>query len=122
MLQHIKYLPTHVLGMHAVGHVTNDDYENALRPLLADKVKRIGKINFLLVLETNIKNFSAGAWCGNIRLGLKYFTRWNKVAVVTDQEGVREFSHLFKYILPGRFEGYKLEELDEAVKWVTGTK
>jgi len=119
MLEHITYLPLHVLGIHAIGDVTNKDYEDALLPLLDEHVKHNGRINFLLVLETDIQNFSAGAWCGNVNLGLKYLRKWGKVAVVTDQNGVREFSHLFKYILPGKFEGYPLDKLDEAVKWVT---
>lgn len=118
MLKHIDYLPVHVLGMHAVGDVNSTDYEQALQPLLNEQVKRNGQINFLLVLETNIKNFTAGAWCGHVGIGLKYFTKWRKLAIVTDQKGVREFSHLFKYILPGQYRGYRLEELDEAVKWI----
>jgi len=119
MLKHLNYLPTHVLGLHAVGEITKDDYEKALEPLLAELVKQNGKINFLLVLETDIKDFDAGAWCGNISIGLKYFTKWNKFAIVTDKEGVREFSHLFKYILPGKYKGYALDNLDEAIKWIT---
>jgi hypothetical protein len=119
MLKHLNYLPKHILGLHAVGEITNTDYEDALKPLIHDHIKENGKINFLLVLETHIKNFDAGAWCGNIGIGLKYFTKWNKLAIVTDQRGVREFSHLFKYILPGRYKGYPLEDLDEAIKWIT---
>lgn len=118
MLEHMNYLPSHVLGMHAVGHVTNNDYTKALVPLLDEQVKRNGKINFLLVLETDIQNFTAGAWCGNIEIGLKYLLRWKKLAVVTDRKNVREFSHLFKYILPGKYRGYSLDQLGEAVKWV----
>jgi hypothetical protein len=120
MLEHMNYLPSHVLGMHAVGDVTINDYQKALLPLLQEQVKKTGKINFLLVLETNIQNFTAGAWCGNVQMGLKFFMRWNRLAIVTDQKGVKEFSHLFKYIIPGQYKGYSLEQLDEAVKWVTG--
>jgi hypothetical protein len=119
MLEHMKYLPVHVLGIHAVGNVTNKDYEKALRPLLNEHVKQNRRINFLLVLETDIQNFTAGAWCGNVEIGLKYFTKWNRLAIVTDQKGVREFSHLFKYIIPGKYKGYTLDDLGEAVKWVS---
>ncbi|SEP33854.1 STAS/SEC14 domain-containing protein [Mucilaginibacter sp. OK283] len=118
MLTHLSYLPQHVLGLHATGEITNADYEKALEPLLDEHIKQHGKINFILVLETDIKDFDAGAWCGNIGIGLKYFTKWNKLAIVTDKEGVREFSHLFKYILPGKYKGYPLNELNEAVKWI----
>lgn len=119
MLEHLKYLPKNILGIHAVGVMTNKDYKAALEPLLDEHIKENGKINFLLVLETVIKNFEAGAWCGDIGIGLKYFTKWGKLAIVTDQNGVREFSHLFKYILPGKYKGYPLEDLDEAIKWIT---
>ncbi|MDN3579249.1 STAS/SEC14 domain-containing protein [Mucilaginibacter flavus] len=120
MLQHLTYLPKYILGVHAVGEMTNEEYEQQLEPLLDEHIKENGKINYLLILEADIKNFDAGAWCGNIGIGLKYFTKWNKLAIVTDREGVREFSHLFKYILPGQYKGYRLEELDEAVRWITG--
>jgi len=119
MLTHLNYLPKHVLGLHAVDEITNEEYEKALEPLLDEHIKENGKINFLLILETDIKNFDAGAWCGNIGIGLKYFTKWNKMAIVTDRDGIREFSHLFKYILPGQYKGYTLDELDEAIKWIT---
>ncbi|MEN0055371.1 MAG: STAS/SEC14 domain-containing protein [Mucilaginibacter sp.] len=113
------YLPAHVLGIHAVGDVTINDYRKALLPLLKEQVRRNHKINFVLVLEANIKNFNAGAWCGNIEMGLKYFLRWNKLAIVSDQKDARSFSDLFKYILPGKYRGYALEDIDEAIKWVS---
>jgi hypothetical protein len=119
MLKHMNYLPAHVLGMHAVGEVTINDYRKALLPLLKEQVRRNHKINFVLVLETNIKNFNAGAWCGNVEMGLKYFLRWNKLAIVSDQKDARSFSDLFKYILPGKYRGYALEDIDEAIKWVS---
>jgi hypothetical protein len=114
----MNYLPAHVLGMYAVGKVTNADYTKALLPLLDKQVKQNGKINFLLILETDIQNFTAGAWYGNIEIGLKYLFRWKKLAVVTDQKSVQGFRNLFKYILPGKYRGYSLNELDEAIKWV----
>ena|SRR5471030_906433 len=118
MLRVINNLPQHVAGVHAFADVDDMEYENALDSLFDNKVKRHKKINFLLVLETEIKNFSPGKWCGNIKLGFKYFFKWNKVGVVSDQKGVHGFSDLFRYILPGKFKSFSLEELDQAVRWV----
>jgi len=120
MLRLIHYLPQHVTGVHAFDKVNDTEYENALDNLFDSVLKRHRKINFLLVLETEIKNFSPGKWCGNIKLGLKYFFRWNKVVVVSDQRGVRGFSDLFRYILPGKFRSFPLDQLDQAVRWVAG--
>ena len=118
MLKHLNFLPTHVLGLHAAGHLTGREYEKALTPLLNEHVKRNGRINFLLILEADIKDFNAGAWCGNIYIGLKYFLKWNKLAIVTDLRGFKDFSHLFTYVLPGEYKGYALNDMDEAVKWI----
>ena len=119
MLRQINYLPRHVTGVHAFDRVNETEYESALDELFDSMVKSHNKINFLLVHEADINNFSSGNWCGNIKLGLKYFFRWNKVVVVSDRKEVRGFSDFFKYILPGKFKSFPLDELHQAVRWVT---
>jgi len=119
MLRQIIYLPRHATGVHAFDRVNETEYESALDELFDSMVKSHNKINFLLVHEADINNFSSGNWCGNIKLGLKYFFRWNKVVVVSDRKEVRGFSDFFKYILPGKFKSFPLDELHQAVRWVT---
>jgi hypothetical protein len=119
MLQFINDLEPHVVGIHAIGEVTKEDIETVLIPRIDDLVKRQGEINYLMVLETDVKNFTAGAWWGDLKLGLKNFTKWNKIAVVSDQKGVEWFSDAFRFFIPGKSKGFSLNELDEAVKWIT---
>lgn len=118
MLKLIYDLPPHVIGIHAFGDVTDVEYENELIPLLDQQVVSNKKINFILVLETDIENFEPGLWCGSMKIGLKYFFRWNKVAVVTDQKGVRGFSDLFRFVIPGRYRSFPLDKIDVALKWI----
>jgi hypothetical protein len=40
------------------------------------------KINYLLYLDTDLNNITAGAWAKDAILGLKHLFKWNKVAVV----------------------------------------
>lgn len=122
MLQLINDLPPNVAGIHAFADVTKTEYENALIPLLNGLLKKNRTINFILVLETDIKDFEAGAWCGNVKIGLKYFFKWNKVAVVSDQKGVHGFSDLFRYIIPGKYKSFPLDQIDKALIWVAGKK
>ena len=79
MLQLINDLPPQVAGIHAFADVTGTEYANTLIPLLDDQLKKSRKINFILVLETDIKNFAPGMWCGNVKIGLKYFFRWMNI-------------------------------------------
>jgi len=118
MLQLINNLPPHVIGVHAFADVTETEYTDTLIPLFDKLLKKSKEINFILVLETKIKNFAPGMWCGNIKLGLKYFFKWKKVVLVTDQKGMLGHSDLFKYFIPGKFKSFPLDELDKAVRWV----
>jgi hypothetical protein len=119
MLQFIRDLEPHVVGIHAVGEITKEDIETVLIPRIDDLVKRQGEINYLLVLETDVKNFTVGAWWDDLKLGLKNFTKWNKIAIVSDQKGVEWFSDAFRFFIPGKSKGFSLDQLDEAVKWIT---
>jgi len=119
MLQFINDLPEHVVGIHAIGEVTKEDLDTVLIPRIDDLVKKQGEINYLLVLETDVQNFTAGAWWNDIKVGIKNFTKWNKIAIVSDQKGVEWFSDLFRLFIPGKSKGFSLAELDEAVKWIS---
>jgi len=122
MLQLINNLPAHVVGLHAFETVTEIEYKDALIPLLENLLKSNKRINFVLVLETDIVNFASGIWCGNVKIGLRFFFRWNKVAIVTDQKKVLGYSDLFKYLIPGKFRNFRLDELDKAIRWVSQNK
>ena len=119
MLQFIKDLPPYVVGIHATGEVTKDDYDNVLVPKIDELAKLKGKINYLLILDTDVTNFSLGAWWSDLKLALKHFTDWNRVAIVTDQKGVEWFGNTFNFFIPGKSKGFELKELDEPIKWIS---
>lgn len=119
MLQFIKDLPDHVVGIRATGEVNKEDYERVLIPRMEELAKRQGGIDYLLVLETDVQNFSAAAWFEDLKLGLKNFSKWRKVAIVTDQKGVEWLTDISRHFIPGESRGYKLSELDEAIAWVS---
>lgn len=121
MLQQIQTLPAHVAGVHATGEVTQYDMETVLIPLLDSLVERKDKINYILVLETPVQNFTLGAWWDDLKLGLKNFTHWNRIAIVSDQKAVEYFSDVFRFFVPGKSKGFSLDELQEAYNWISET-
>src|SRR6218665_3990472 len=122
MLQFISDMPAHVIGIHAIGRVTKEEIEGVLKPRLDEMVKLQGEINYLLILETDVKNFTTGALMADILVGIKHFARWNKIAVVSDQNSVVWFSNAFRLLIPGQSRGYPLNKLDEAIIWVSEKK
>ena len=119
MLQFMNEMPSHVIGIHAVGDVSKNDYEKVLIPRIEELAARQHEINYLLVLDTDVGNFSAAAWWEDFQLALKHFSQWNRVAIVTGQKGVEWFADVSRFFIPGKVKGFELSELEEAKKWVS---
>jgi hypothetical protein len=119
MLTIIENLPPHVLGVRASGEVTANDLKTVLLPGLEGLTKRYNEIYYLLVLETKVGNFTAGAWLQDAMAGVKHLTQWKKMAIVSDQKAVENFTDIFSYVTPGEAKGFSHDELQEAISWVT---
>lgn len=108
--------PDNVAAFRVSGKVTKEDYENVVVPSVKELVNRTDKLNFLLELDTDLTNFTAGAWFEDLMIGLKNFGKWNKAAIVTDSDNIISFTNAFSYIAPGEYKGFK--NLNEALTWV----
>ncbi|MCW3090653.1 MAG: hypothetical protein JWP81_1722 [Ferruginibacter sp.] len=122
MLSIMSDLPPHVLGVRATGAVTKEDFDNVLKPALESLRKRNGKINYLLLLETTVSNFTVGAWLDDVMLGIKHYSHWNRIAIVTNEKLVEKFSDAFNFVVPGNSKGFTLSELAAAKEWVSGVQ
>ncbi|MDP5200334.1 STAS/SEC14 domain-containing protein [Flavobacterium sp. DG2-3] len=115
--------PENTAAFRAVGVITAEDYKNVLVPEVTRLVKKINEINFLLLIDTEIKNFTASAWMEDALFGLKNLGKWNRAAIVTDYEKAITFTKGFGYLVPGEFKGFKRDAISQALKWVeTGEK
>ena len=119
MLTKLENLPAYVFGVKAEGEVDADDLKNVLLPGLESLTDKFGEIYYILVLETKVENFTAGAWFQDMVAGLKHLTAWKKMAIVTDQKSVEKFTDGFSYVTPGEAKGFSLAEIDEAIAWVS---
>lgn len=118
MLAEITGLPDHIFGVRATGEVTTVDLKDVLLPGLARTGDRFGEIRYLLVLDTEVKNFTTGAWIQDAVAGLKNYTKWKKIAVVSDEKSVEWFSDFFTFITPGSSKGFKPNQIEEAKEWL----
>jgi len=119
MLTEITGLPDDVFGVRATGQVTSDDLKSVLLTGLKRTADRFGEIRYLLVLETDIKNFTTGAWIQDAKAGLQNFTKWKKIAVVSNEKSVEWFSDVFTVATPGTSKGFKPEEIEQAKQWLS---
>lgn len=118
MLHLMNDLPGNVLGVTAEGEVTGSDYENVLIPAIEDKLKANGKIRFLYHLGSGFTGFSMAAMADDAKIGMKHFSSWDKIALVSDHHMINGLAMFFGYIMPSEVRIFKNAELDEAKKWI----
>jgi hypothetical protein len=119
MIQHLENLPKNIVGFKAVGEITEKDFSDTVMPKVKALINETDKLNYLLVLETSLSNFTIGAWMKDAMMGIKNLTKWNRVAIVSDVEAIRNFTNFFSYLIPGEFKGFEHKALQEAIDWVS---
>ncbi|MDB5198245.1 MAG: hypothetical protein JWO92_208 [Chitinophagaceae bacterium] len=120
MIEIINDLPENVVGFRATGKVTKEDYEKVLMPAVEVQSKKFNKINFLLWLDTDVSNYTLGAWIDDALVGLQHLTHWHKVAIVSHYEIIKKITNVFGHLVPGIYKGFRISELEAAKKWVAG--
>lgn len=108
-----------MVGFKAIGKVTSHDFKETVFPRVDDLLVHSDKLNYLLVLDTSLKNFTVGAWLMDLVFGIRYFRKWHRIAIVTDVEKIRRFTDVHTYFMPGKYKGFELSELEKAIEWVS---
>lgn len=119
MIHHLENLPSNIVGFKATGEITQKDFTEIVMPKVKALIDETDKLNYLLVLETSLKNFTIGAWMKDAMMGIKHLTKWNRAAIVSDVEAIRNFTNFFSYLMPGEFKGFEHSQLQEAIDWVS---
>jgi hypothetical protein len=117
MITIISEAPENVAAFSATGDVTREDFENFVLPHVQKKVNEYNELNYLLYLDTDLDKFTMGAWIQDAILGLKNLTQWNRAAIVTDKEGVQNFTDIFSVVMPGEFKSFPKGNLYNALYW-----
>ena len=118
MVQIMNNLPHNVLGIELTGSVTKEEYDSVY-PEVEKLAEREGEINYLVLVKTEINNLTLGVWWDDFKLALKHITKWHKVAIVTDDKGIKNATDFFGFAYPGDSRSFTLDQLEEAKAWVS---
>jgi len=119
MIEYLTDLPPNMAGFKATGKVTSYDFKKTVLPRVDDLLVHSDKLNYLLVLDTPLKNFTIGAWIMDFVFGITYITKWHRTAIVTDVAKIRRFTDVHTFFMPGKYKGFELSELEKAIEWVS---
>lgn len=119
MVELLKDFPDHVVAYEASGKVTSDEYENIVMKRVDEVAETYGRINFLVCLQTEMENYSISALMDYIKISFKHFSKWERMAIVTDEDWVRKAYELLGPVVHGTIKSYTLEEYNQAKQWVS---
>jgi hypothetical protein len=117
MIRVLEGLPENVLGVEAVGKVTDDDYESVLVPAIRERREAQGKIRLVYVLGEEFDGWTLGALWDDAKVGLGDTPAWERIAVVSDKDWLRHTLKAFGWMVPGEVRVFGEDELDAAADW-----
>ncbi len=118
MIYHLHNLPSNIVGFNAIGEITEKDFSQTVLPKVKARIVKKDQLNYLLVHETTVLNYTIGAWMKEALMGIKEVTKWNRAAIVSDGEAISNYTTFFSYLLPGEFKGFEHKDMLKAIDWV----
>lgn len=118
MIAQIEGLPPGTLGFRAHGQVTAADYENIIVPDVEAAFALNRKLRMLYVTAEDFTGFDPGAMWDDAKLGMRHFSGWERIALVTDVVWLRTTAAAFSFAVPAEFRLFRGSELTEATQWI----
>ena len=118
MIEIIETFPDNVIGLVAKGQVTHKDYEQILIPRVEAALKRHDKVRLYYELGSQFSGIDPGAAWEDLKVGVEHFTRWERLAVVTDVDWIKHMVNVFRFLMPGQMRVFATAKKSEARDWI----
>ena len=118
MIRILEGLPEGVVGFEAVGHVDAGDYKDVLMPTIDAALGDRDKIRLLYLLGDEFEGYSSGAMWEDARLGVSHWSKWDRMAVVSDDTAMINGVKAFGWMVPGELKTFPVSDLGAAKHWL----
>ena len=118
MIKPLTGFPDNVAAFACHGHVTKADYETVLIPDVEQRLERHDKVRIFYEIDPDFTGFDPGAMWDDTKVGFRHYLRWERFAVVTDIEWIKQTMKFVGFLMPGDMRAFPVSEAEEARKWV----
>ena len=118
MIKILEGFPDNVIAVSAVGRLARQDYEAVLTPRVEATAKKHPKIRCYYEIGADFSGMTPGAVWEDFRVGVDYWRRWERVAVVTDVTWIAHVVNALRFLLPGQIRIFPTGEKEAARAWV----
>ena len=119
MVSLLNDFPPYVAAYVARGIVHQEEYERIVMARVDKVAGKFGKINFLVRLETDLQDYTLPAFLDYLKVSFEHFSKWNRMAIVSDQRWVRVAYEMLSPLVHGTIKSYELRDFEAAKEWVS---
>jgi hypothetical protein len=118
MLRRMTDMPAGTIGFEAVGEVEDDDWEEAVEPVLRREIADGRKLRLLYVVGPAARDVEGDAVQADAGFRARHASSLERVAVVSDEDWMRPALRALSFLMPGKAKGFRVSELDDAKTWL----
>jgi SpoIIAA-like len=118
MLRAISDMPVGTIGFEAVGEVEDDDWEDAVEPVLRREIAGGRNVRLLYLIGNEAREVEGDAMSADTGFRVRHATSFERVAVVSDEDWIRPALRGLSFLLPGKARGFRVRDLAEAKAWL----
>ena len=118
MIEQLSGFPGNVVACVCKGRVTKADYDTVLVPAVAEALRTHDKIRLYYETAGDFTGIDAAAAWEDFKVGMEHLTRWERVAVVTDVEWIKQTMRFFSFLMPGTMKLFPTSEATQAREWI----
>ena len=119
MLRRMTEMPTGTIGFEAIGEVEDDDWEEAVEPVLRREIAAGGKLRLLYLLGPEARDVEGDAMKADTGFRARHAKSFERVAVVSDEDWMRPAVRALSVLLPGQAKAFPVRDLEAAKAWLT---
>jgi len=118
MIEVLKDFPDDVLAVRASGRLSAGDYRETLIPEVERRVERHGSLRMLFQLGPQFDGVTPGAMWSDATLGIRHWSDFGRIAVVTDSDWIVNAVRLFAPFFRHAVKVYPNSRIEEARGWI----
>ncbi len=120
MIELLTEFPDDVVAFKCHGRVTKEDYDTVLIPDVEKRLQTHEKLGIYYEFAPDFDGIDPGAVWEDTKVGLSHFLNWQRIAVVTDVEWIKQTMKFFGLLMPAEVRAFPLAEAGNAREWVAG--
>jgi hypothetical protein len=107
-----------ILEFQATGTITGADYDDVMIPAIEQALEARNKIRVLYEMGPDLEGFDLEAAWDDARLGMRHWSAFERIAIVTDVQWIRTAVRAMGFAMPCPIQVFDLAERDDARRWL----